>query len=343
MGEFTFPEPSPSPVRPAAPDRSSQGDPSSPSNHSHDEADLDLDLVDSTRSGQKRASTVLESDDDEEDHTVLVRSLAKHKDLDTNSELELEQFARLRPKQQVIAMQATQLAIKQALNAQSSAAVWAIPPELESSINKYTTAFVYSANCRAYKKWAAETILAAMRAGKVALPPDSDMGRIAKVLKRISDKLTDYRSELKRKIKDSIPASVDIATLAADIVNGSGVKLTVEFYHRLAWLRAYGPQAGFDKKAFWDEIDDFLHKARTQFVDARYSAHFKSVYRKDLATYGTEAINVGVVAISAIPEHQRLVEQTATNTTGTTRKRARVQSKTAAPRASSSASTSRTE
>lgn len=294
--------------------------------------------------GRKRPFAVLDSDDEQQDYSVLVRSLAKHKNLDTSSELELEQFSRLRLKEQLIAIQATQLVIKQAQAAQSNAAAWAIPPELESNIVKYGTAFAFSANSRAYKKWATETVLAAMRAGKVALPPDSDIGRLDKVLKRIGEKLTDYRSEMKRKIKESIPAQTDVATLAAEIVQGYGVKLTVEFYHRVAWLRSYGPQVGFDKKGFWDNIDALLEKARKQFPEnARYSAHFKSIYRKDIAAFGTEATEIAVVAFTAVPEHQRIVEKTATEATSSTRKRPRMQTLPAGPATSSSGGTPRPE
>ncbi|EJD51245.1 hypothetical protein AURDEDRAFT_159650 [Auricularia subglabra TFB-10046 SS5] len=346
MGEIDIdiPEPSPEPdPRPQASTRvTDTGRP--PAEPSTDD-DLEFDIStfsDATRAGSKRAFSAVDTEDEEPaDHSLLVKSLTTRHNLDASSGLELERFSKLRLQEQLIMLEATVLALKQAMAAQTSATAWAIPAELESNITNYTSAFAFSANCRAYKKFAPETVLAAMRAGKVALPADSDIGRLDKVVKRISDRLTDYRAELKRKIKDSIAAKTDIATLAAIVVHGVAVKLTVEFYHRLAWLRHYGPQLDFESKFFWNNVDNLLEKVRGKFPGDNYTLHFKSIYRKDTDKFGSDAANIANIALvqfSALPEHQRIVENTATNTTNTARKRACVV-RQAVPRASSSAST----
>ncbi|EJD41827.1 hypothetical protein AURDEDRAFT_115282 [Auricularia subglabra TFB-10046 SS5] len=340
MGEIEIPDPSPSPERrPQADTRIT--DTGRPPASTDDDLEFDInDLSDTPRAGSKRPISAVDSEDDDEpaDHTRLVQSLSKRHNLDTSNGLELERFSKLRLQEQLIMLEATILALKQALASQTSASAWAIPAELESNITNYASAFAFSANCRAYKKWAPETVLAAMRAGKVALPADGDVGRLDKVMKRIGDRLTDYRAEMKRKIKDSIAAETDIATLAAAVVHGTGVKITVEFYHRLAWLRYYGPQLEFNK-TFWNNVDDLLEKIRGKFPGDMFTAHFKSTYRKDVEKFGRGPIDIAVVEFSALPEHQRLVEKTAINASNPARKRACVSGQTSVTRASSSAST----
>ncbi|KZV95757.1 hypothetical protein EXIGLDRAFT_834133 [Exidia glandulosa HHB12029] len=237
-----------------------------------------------------------------------------------DSDMELQRFAELRIPQQLIMIEANCLFVKQLLEAQAEVTTFTISSELEENITKYTCAFLYSAHTRVYKENAQQVVLAAMRRASVVIPAKTDVGRVGIVVARIGARLTDLRSTMKRKLKASVQEDTrtDLATLASDTVAGSGIQLTVEFYHRLAWLRRYGPDIGFDEHDFWGKIDAALAKVRKDFKGEEYAQHFRSTYRKDIKKFGDVATDVPIVLEAALPDFQKLMDESASVATAPT-------------------------
>ncbi|KAJ7302617.1 hypothetical protein DFH08DRAFT_977745 [Mycena albidolilacea] len=191
--------------------------------------------------------------------------------------------------------------------------VWTIPPDLHRRIVGYVRAFVFSPTTVCYRGInVGEHILKAMRECNVKnLPEEDDIIAVGLVLALIRSKGTHYRNTFKTKVKASMARNSsmrNIATLSHKLLKDTGVKPTVQFYQRVAFIRwCLSNYPNLSEEDFWpkgvdNSIATFRHQHKTQ---EELDACFNTIYEDDKVEYGKpEDTDLTTVDFSTTPDWQ---------------------------------------
>ncbi|KAJ7847524.1 hypothetical protein B0H13DRAFT_2091842 [Mycena leptocephala] len=199
-------------------------------------------------------------------------------------------------------------------------AQWSIPADLNRKIIAYVRAFVFSPTTVCYRGLNVnEHILKAMRECNVkSLPDEDDLVAVELVLSLIGSKAIHYRNIFKTKVKQSMASKSpmrNIAVLSHKLLKDTGIKLTLQFYQWVAFIRwCLREYPALSDEEFWpNAVDLSIAKFRQTYkTKEELSQCFTTIYEDDKAIYGKpEDTEHKTVDFATTPEWQtKLTEHT---------------------------------